>query len=961
MGTAQDDFLTGVKKMFRSSKPSGHGPFYEANSGAVDPKPYAAIYSNGMFEGYDGSLWIYFGIPRDVKIDWVSDPSEIVDNQSFLNTMFKEIGSKLDNQTERTRGDVRRDFHIVMTQDEFQGIRPYPGITPAHADYLARMSLEFKKPDWYGYVGFQLMTSSSLYDAHGLRNKAREYIDQWKNPDMIKMALYREDIDFLNNLMTSPGMGFRPLDFLSHNEMDNRPGSDDYEQLTAWYGVSDEKFGVERKLDNTRIAEPVHGLSMIVPKTWGQPGRSSSEISFQAIRPREDMFLVDPESNHAQWGAALYTPNLNLVSINIRGEIRSARVAANAFDQKQTSKEKRNQKQRQKGNYGNVDKLAIKDATKLDIANTMVENNGGTPFLDNVEIIVGHLVTEQDNKLNAVLKNHGMMAAPVVDRQPLALLSTLPTYPKQVFRIKKGNNYRSVMTNQILPGIIAFSGLFRSTRPAEKNGIILGLNDSGYEYKEIYATVDAAYRESAVPGFLISGRPGSGKTQCMLQICEQSFYQGFNVTFLNPKREATLKPVFDHLGGTTITMSTQFLEENPGLLDPVFYYDNLVPDDGKSDKTRELKHGRSKVADVLGDAIFTALKWRFDHNNMIENSNRMNVIKTQIRQNAQDLKNKCSYDILFGNKLAGTNPIEKAGGVDILKFVADKMLNSPFWGSLISQTDQGSDLQKRMMQNRAILIEWDGSLQLPDSKSKPENYSPEQIDSLLSVNVAFLYSIAILSNKRSGGVLACDESWIFKGSEEVKQILNTGFREWRQANIMLLMGTQKISDWAGGGVSEDDMTTFFGRILMMALTENDDNEIDLFYKFSGLKRSPRYTNYIVNAAIDKVRRPGQPPRAFYADNISKWKGPIITGPYPELELNLGRTDKEGEERRRKKEAANSKAKISSGGNAYGGVLSQIIDDNLGRVLSEEEAEQEYADNDFSLKKAEDATPTFDQL
>ena len=41
----------------------GHGPYPEANDGWVDSKPYVSHWRQGLFEGYDGSLWLYMGVP----------------------------------------------------------------------------------------------------------------------------------------------------------------------------------------------------------------------------------------------------------------------------------------------------------------------------------------------------------------------------------------------------------------------------------------------------------------------------------------------------------------------------------------------------------------------------------------------------------------------------------------------------------------------------------------------------------------------------------------------------------------------------------------------------------------------------------------------------------------------------------------------------------------------------------
>ena len=1140
------DFLGNAKKNLGKARRTGHGSNSEANHGWVDNKPYSGYWSNGVFEGYDESLWKYWSMPLDVKTNWAQDPQEILESQDFFNEITRELGKMLDNQTERTRNDMRRKFHIVMSMDLYSGIPVYPGCTPAHRSYLERASNEITKGQWFGYMGLQLNPSSLLYDTHSLRSKVAKYLEFMTDNDAMQYELYREDFEIVNNIMDRAR--FRPLDFLGEDPITRLPGQRDFEQLTAWYGISDLRYNMERNLETTRFSEFVHGKSVLLPKSWDPNSERATEVTFSAIRPKVDagMFMSDPQSNFAQFMTKPLRPNANVVSISIRGEIRSGRVADNMLEQKVESRNRKNNKNRGKRVDQPYDVKTLGDINKIDTARNLVGGSNGAPMLDNVEIVVGQIVTDGENKLNGLLREHGLEAVTLVNRQAEAILNTLPTWPNQIHRIRAGNATRSIMTNQMLPGVLGFSGLFRSTRPAEPYGIFLGHDDSNTEFREIYTSVEAAKKNNNVPGFLVTGRPGSGKalpldepiptpngwttmgnlavgdevygsdgltypvsfktrvmenhdvysikmvrngdlkkiradaehqwivaidrqetvevlnrwrsvaatalrdaakayandssrmsvgalksavvgvlddaldsslerldfypeeipdllsfmevqstdgqgnfyparrsfleladriegnrvinvngvkshrlltteirnrlrhgikvlipsaldpisrkpvgdhsivsvdaidsvpvqcitvespnhsyivgdgvvtsnTQTMLQIVEQAHYQGYSVFFMNPKKEATLQPVFDHLGGATVSMSDRFLMDNPGCLDPVFFMDALVPNDGATNVRKRKLEMRIKVANIISDAIFTGLKWKYNRENMAEMQARMAGIRAQINANAANFGNTCSSHIIFGNSSTGTLPVEDK---DVIEYVRQNIQHSAFWKAFIADTgDAGSVLQKQMMQNRAVLMEWDGSLRLPGPSDVPADYGAEQIESLLSVQLAFIYASNILGEGRSGGVLAADESWVFKSSEEIKSILNAGFREWRQLNIMMLMGTQNISDWMGrGGIDSGDMSSFFSRILIMAINEQSDHELELFFKLSKLPDNPYYRNYIINAGVDPARKQIVP-HGYYIDNITKYRGPMIMGPYPSLELGLGRTDAEGE-------------------------------------------------------------------
>jgi hypothetical protein len=141
---------------------------------------------------------------------------------------------------------------------------------------------------------------------------------------------------------------------------------------------------------------------------------------------------------------------------------------------------------------------------------------------------------------------------------------------------------------------------------------------------------------------------------------------------------------------------------------------------------------------------------------------------------------------------------------------------------------------------------------------------------------------------------------------------------------MLVLGTQKILDFMGTGENEVNMTTYFSRFLFMALQENDDLEMNAFFKATGLPRDKAMEHYILNAGRDTrrgvVRNPI--PKAYYMDELHMWHGGIICGPWPELELNLGRTDKGGAEIRARQASANGddSAKKLARKSGFGGVL-----------------------------------------
>lgn len=887
----------------------GHGPYGTESDSHVDAKPYVEYYQNGIFEGYDGSIWKYYKFPTDVQTEWLKNPENAIYNQKFFTEVVKEFGRFLDAQLEKVRNDIRRPFHIQITQSESQGIR-FPSeaddrdgrVTQKTRDYLTRMTDGYKRPIWHQYMGVRLLPGTLFGDAFGITEKIRRYIELMTNPGEIDLASMSRDLHDVDNIMF--GAGFTELDFISNPQ--------DFEQLTAWYGVSDEQYNLSRSLQTTRMKEPLSGMSVIVPKY--------DEIQMFALKPREGVNLKDPLDPNAAWAKPLYRPTSDVVMISIRGQIRAPKIAENLLELKNIKKTEAGRKLGDTSRHEVAGMISDLDA--IEQARYAI-NEYKLPMLDNIEIVMGVKVKEEGitNPLFNNLKNYDMEANLLVGRQPLGIMASIPTYPRQTLRVPRGNTKRPDLSNVMLPGMLAMSGLFRSTKPCANFGILVGLATAGNSYEEIMTEVDGASKNNRVPGMLVTGRPGAGKTQQLLQMSIQIANMGLPVAFFNPKKEGTLKPTFDHIHGITISMETAYLSQNPGLLDPVFFL-----------KKRE------DVAGTISDAILSANRMYEDRG--ASAAQRRTKISSEIYDNAMDLRNKTSYDILFGNPSAGTKPITDT---DILDFVVSKMSISAFWKAFIAPSATSSELQKQITSGKSFLMEWGSSMRLPDSSKTPNDYTDPEIDTVLSINVTFKYAAEVVGGGQ-GGAIVVDESWVLKQSREAMSILTKGGREWRQANIMLIMGTQRIIDWidarsekssgTGGGAS--NMSSYFDRYLFMAINESDENELLAYFELTGLPDTDANRRWIIEAGTKGTKLPN----GYYIDNIYNWAGGLVCGPWPQYELNLGRTDKEGLAMKQRSAASQAqqsfaKAAQSSG---YGGALIDVLgqDDDLISDFSKEE-------------------------
>ena len=819
----------------------------EVEGGIRSPKPYSAYYSNGLFVGENGSLWLYFKMPEDVKVQYVESYTEAAENQGFLIDVFDSFGKSLAD-TESTKKDPRIKWHIPMVREITREIQQYDGITPAESDFLNRMQVS-KRQIWHSYFGVELQMGSISSDIYGISDKIRTYVDFMTGKMDFEYTLYRDSIELTTSICLDNGM--EPLDFEAEPE--------DLERLTAWYGVPDERYNMRPDITTTALEEPEHGKSLFVP--------AYNEISFSAIRPKEsrDMFVSDPySSGDVRFGRAILAPSTNAVHVNIRGEIRSPNAAANVFDRKSDRNEDKAEGATSENSDMEDRRRMEREAQMLDIASNAA--NQGHSFLDNVELIVATLVTGKRSELNAALSPYGLESVNTTMRQVFALNSTVPAYPNTVFKVPKNNSRRNPNVNTFYGGVLALSGLFSTTKPAGKSGILIGLSDANYDYKEIFIETDASNRYDKPPVALITGTPGSGKTVQMLMMAAQFVYLGTNVFYLNPKPQSTLKPFFDHLNGVTINLSNRYLDENPGMLDPMFFLED-----------------RRDAGRLLADMIIRAQGMNSKSNAKTASLRQQEELKTELIEHAMMPANECSYDIIFGNKRSGVNT-PRLSDDDTVAFIAQKMKSSAFWKASISQNPSArSQFAAAIKSGRPFLVEWDNSISMPNSKNE-DDWTSEEKDGVQSVVNLFRFGAEVIGNSRKGGGLFFDEAHIAQTSEVAMNLIKKSGREWRSQDINLILATQNMADFLDE--NEFNIRQYVRLFIIMNLADSK-KELDIFFDITKFPNDDEHKMYITNAArstSESAKIKKTIPNAIVIDSAYHIKTGIMAGPWPSREL-----------------------------------------------------------------------------
>lgn len=502
-----DTFKLAAKNWYSDHLSAGNhyaGPFSEANSGMRDNRPYSTYYSNGVFLGYDnGSVWVYFKTPNDVNVEWGRDDYELANNQAFLSNIIDAIAKELEVSSEKTRKDDRVQFHLLQVREDLTELEGYEGMTPAHADFLSRIQKDrFVRPMWHNYFGVRLKSNDIFYDTYGMKEKVDRWIDAVTNPADINFQVYAEDYDFIYDICVNKNRMI-PLDFTQNPE--------DFVRLTATYGVGDDFFNKPPDIRNTTFQVPAHNESIITPR-YG-------EISFRIVSPIEGdfPFMAAPNDGQTKFANAYFDPSSSIILSSIRGEIRAPKVAKNILDNKMSNAEHKAFTRPSSDSSYEERKETYQRMTNTQLAEEVALNGAG--FLDNVEMIVAQKVGASNKAyqyFNQQLSYYGLTSRTLTERQHDALCSTMPTASRPIMPYYRNNIKRNPNTNQFFSGVLAMSGLLRSTKPCGAGGLFLGLSDSTYDYKEIYAPHGHVNKVSdrsknQAPVILITGATGSGK------------------------------------------------------------------------------------------------------------------------------------------------------------------------------------------------------------------------------------------------------------------------------------------------------------------------------------------------------------------------------------------------------------------------------------------------------------------
>ena len=377
-------------------------------------------------------------------------------------------------------------------------------------------------------------------------------------------------------------------------------------------------------------------------------------------------------------------------------------------------------------------------------------------------------------------------------------------------------------------------------------------------------TVDNESRSFVIEGYI----PTSNTVQALMEM-NQVARSGIPVFFLNPKPNgASPEEMFKMLDGVIIKMDRDFLKNNPGLLDPVYYMDD--PED---------------VADILVEMILEglAMKSEMNKNAIIERSS----LKHELMTNARMPENKCSWDIIAGNKKYNTPRLKNS---DIVDFVRVQREISPFWLSTISHDRTGSNvLRDRIRSGKPVYIEWGSGMAMPSS-SNQANWDDNERQAVRSVVNLFKYAVSV-SVANGKGLVAIDEAHNLRASEQAMSMILKAAKEWRAAGLELWLMTQRLEELVqtrsnrGSNKGIIDITDSISQFMIMAI-EEESTDVEIFYDLTKLPRTEENTRFITTGKPPTDPNKIALPTGYYINRSddTNWSGGIICGPWPRTDF-----------------------------------------------------------------------------
>lgn len=690
-----------------------------------------------IVQGKNGSVWLYKAVPMGPMADATS-PEKIREAAAVLETAVEELSRFSTSRTGRRNLDRSgyREVHILHTNIDWWWKPPatHPNRVYLAAEYPA-MSTERRVL----LLGVQLSAGAATW-RENIASFAYAMVAQGV-PPLSDFAVDAEHVD-----MALSRCGLRTVT------------DEEWRQVNAWWarggnpGVYTLPHGDHIHLLRTgTAARAVESLIASEPDCVSWPDIPDAWTMSASTVERFDLGYIDATSDMARWVTALV--DQGALAVSIRGLIEPAKTTRSEL-----RRHKRNYiddiRQRQESNQMS---RAEQDET-LDQLNDVERfyATGGPTALVDASVTVA--LSGRDPRLGydprEIGEAAGLALVPMEYRQDAALEDMM------VASSVRANPYQHDITSTML----AYSGLPSLSTVGDSKGALLGFTqrDSQPAWLDPMAAVDA----DSIPGLLLVGQSGSGKTVLLQWLADQlaripnSRGELSPVILIDLKQGSDCRPVVARSGGVTYSL------------------DDLMKADG----------------------VFDAVRFSISQADGIEMAHSLLMQVNPWGSRAVDydapLMNALAYGVRAGATCTGQALLiakrDNPAMGPMVQAVEDLASASPMFRAVCGFNPQSVGL--RAASGLTYIRIGDGSLNLPAPGSPGDSVSQR---TTLALVKAMVYGSMSALNGREGTVMF-DEGWIFlqSGRDEMDRMARLA----RSMKILPVIATQRVREVLAAGL-----------------------------------------------------------------------------------------------------------------------------------------------------------------
>ncbi len=281
----------------------------------------------------------------------------------------------------------------------------------------------------------------------------------------------------------------------------------------------------------------------------------------------------------------------------------------------------------------------------------------------------------------------------------------------------------------------------------------------------VFFSPHAAMARDKPGGVIIVGQPGGGKTYCALTITTQLAYQGVEVIYIDPKRDAESIVNLPALKNSQII---NLMTGANGLLDPFRMSSDVQEMRLYVRETINFLVGQVKINSVPTGEIMVAIN---------ETIKSKHPTLTEV---ASRLRN--SDDVAISNI-----------GAELQEFAGMKFGHLLFGEA--NKENKGIDASTKL-----TIISMLG-LELPDPTKNPDNYGlPERLSSMLMFFLGIYSSNLMISkDRKKPKALIIDEAWAMIKSEQGSRLISIFSRMGRSHNTAVILISQNAGEFLSTG------------------------------------------------------------------------------------------------------------------------------------------------------------------